>query len=420
MIYGYWLMEICIPSISHPKTLKSNIYFLAQRNPAGVFHWMLQDGLQSLRGMSDGNDMLSAQAYSPYGEPMFTDMPTEFGFTGEQTDPLNDLVYLRARYLNPKLGIFGSLDPFEGETSEPLTMNGYSWVEGNVVNRIDPRGKDSCKDISYGTGKYTFECQNPLSVRCLFSPYGGSGTFGSLNGFGGGDFSPEDIEILGKTFLAVGGVALATVLAPASLLLTAGSGIIGSGFNFTEQMNNLRSLPENTGEDIIDLMKKINYGEVFLTGTYASAITGLAVATGGSSLYGSAAGLGGYLAGLAETRSKPRTEDVFSNMLWGGVTWEVSGALTRSYGLDLIPRTQRLIEGSVVYWAVGASTYVFQTTLDVFVTGSTPPQPFGPYVGPLGQAALYGLTNITSALINPYAGAFLGALANSIYSVNSN
>jgi RHS repeat-associated protein len=47
---------------------------------------------------------------------MFTDLPTEFGFTGEQTDSTNDLVYLRARYMNPRLGIFGSLDPFEGES----------------------------------------------------------------------------------------------------------------------------------------------------------------------------------------------------------------------------------------------------------------------------------------------------------------
>jgi hypothetical protein len=64
---------------------------------------MLQDGLQSVRGVSDGASILSAQAYSPYGEPMFTDLPTEFGFTGEQTDSVNDLVYLRARYC---LGLF--------------------------------------------------------------------------------------------------------------------------------------------------------------------------------------------------------------------------------------------------------------------------------------------------------------------------
>jgi len=117
---------------------------LAQRNPAGVFHWTLQDGLHSLRGMSDGNDMLSAQAYSPYGEPMYNDLPTEFGFTGEQTDSANDLVYLRARYMNPKLGVFGSLDPFEGLPQFPLTMNGYGWVEGNVANRRDITGRQSC------------------------------------------------------------------------------------------------------------------------------------------------------------------------------------------------------------------------------------------------------------------------------------
>jgi len=106
--------------------------------------WMLQDGLQSVRAISDGMNVLSAQAYSPYGEPMYNDLPTEFGFTGEQTDPLNDLVYLRARVMNPKLGVFGSLDPFEGESSAPLTMNGYGWVEGNTPNLTDAGGKQTC------------------------------------------------------------------------------------------------------------------------------------------------------------------------------------------------------------------------------------------------------------------------------------
>jgi RHS repeat-associated protein len=71
---------------------------------------------------------------------MFTDLPTEFGFTGEQTDSLNDLVYLRARYMNPRLGIFGSLDPLEGQNNVVGSLNRYSWVRGNVVNRIDSSG----------------------------------------------------------------------------------------------------------------------------------------------------------------------------------------------------------------------------------------------------------------------------------------
>lgn len=47
-----------------------------------------------------------------------------FGFTGEMTDT-NDgsigtkLLYLRARYYNPALGVFPSLDPFEGAMGRP-------------------------------------------------------------------------------------------------------------------------------------------------------------------------------------------------------------------------------------------------------------------------------------------------------------
>ena len=97
---------------------------------------------------------------------MFTDMPTEFGFTGEQTDSANDLVYLRARVMNPKLGVFGSLDPFEGEMSAPLTMNGYDWVEGNTPNLTD------------ATGWLVGTCQAPSKS---LSPLTASGSLGLVS-----------------------------------------------------------------------------------------------------------------------------------------------------------------------------------------------------------------------------------------------
>jgi len=75
---------------------------------------------------------------------MYNDLPTEFGFTGEQTDPLNDLVYLRARYMNPKLGIFGSLDPLEGQNQIVGSLNRYNWVRGNVANLRDASGMIPC------------------------------------------------------------------------------------------------------------------------------------------------------------------------------------------------------------------------------------------------------------------------------------
>jgi RHS repeat-associated protein len=64
---------------------------------------------------------------------------TVFGFTGEETDA-NSLIYLRARYYSPTLGIFPSLDPVEGATCIPMSLNRYMYAQGNVANAIDPSG----------------------------------------------------------------------------------------------------------------------------------------------------------------------------------------------------------------------------------------------------------------------------------------
>ncbi len=53
-------------------------------------------------------------------------------YTGELMDA-NALVYLRARYYHPGLGVFTGLDPVEG-------VNRYQYVGGNVTNMVDPSG----------------------------------------------------------------------------------------------------------------------------------------------------------------------------------------------------------------------------------------------------------------------------------------
>ncbi|MCC6976655.1 MAG: RHS repeat-associated core domain-containing protein [Anaerolineae bacterium] len=54
---------------------------------------------------------------------------TGFGFTGEVTDT-SGLVYLRARYYVPELGVFPSLDPVE-------EGNRYGYVGGDLMNFVD-------------------------------------------------------------------------------------------------------------------------------------------------------------------------------------------------------------------------------------------------------------------------------------------
>jgi RHS repeat-associated protein len=62
-----------------------------------------------------------------------------FSFTGEMVDD-NDLVYLRARYYHPGLGVFPSLDPVEGDIAQAMSLNRYGYVAGNVINSTDPSG----------------------------------------------------------------------------------------------------------------------------------------------------------------------------------------------------------------------------------------------------------------------------------------
>jgi RHS repeat-associated protein len=67
--------------------------------------------------------------------------PSVFGFTGEPADA-NGLVYLRARYYNPILGVFTGLDPLEGRMDQPMSLNRYEYVGGQVMNTVDPTGME--------------------------------------------------------------------------------------------------------------------------------------------------------------------------------------------------------------------------------------------------------------------------------------
>jgi RHS repeat-associated protein len=56
----------------------------------------------------------------------------------------NALLYLRARYYSPALGVFTGLDPVEGDAQQAMSLNRYGYVAGNVVNITDPSGLYGC------------------------------------------------------------------------------------------------------------------------------------------------------------------------------------------------------------------------------------------------------------------------------------
>lgn len=112
----------------------------AQKDSAGAWEWMAQDGLGSVRSIVDnGSNLLWSTNYDPFGNGLGTigTPQTNYGFTGELVDG-GGLLDLRARRYNTGIGIFASLDPFEGLRDRAMSLNGYSWVEGNTPNAVAP------------------------------------------------------------------------------------------------------------------------------------------------------------------------------------------------------------------------------------------------------------------------------------------
>jgi RHS repeat-associated protein len=114
---------------------------LAQK--ATAWEYLLPDALGSVRQIADVNGyLLRTQDYEPYGSVLNSSGSGQsaYGFAGEQIDTTG-LIYLRARYMQPTLGIFLTRDPWSGDVMRPITYNGYIYGEQNPVLLTDPSGK---------------------------------------------------------------------------------------------------------------------------------------------------------------------------------------------------------------------------------------------------------------------------------------
>ncbi|MBN8595223.1 MAG: RHS repeat-associated core domain-containing protein [Anaerolineae bacterium] len=105
---------------------------------------MAQDGLGSVRNVVYVSaNLLWLTSYDPFGTGfgVLGTAQSPHAFTGEPTLP-GGLLHLRARNYHPALGIFTALDPFEGSRDRTMSLNRYSWVEGNTINMVDPSGRE--------------------------------------------------------------------------------------------------------------------------------------------------------------------------------------------------------------------------------------------------------------------------------------
>ncbi|MGA8366927.1 MAG: RHS repeat-associated core domain-containing protein, partial [Candidatus Acidiferrales bacterium] len=114
--------------------------------------YYIYDGHGSVRALTDqtGN-VTDTYDYDAFGNEIHSTGTTanEFLFAGEQYDPDLHLYYNRARYLNVPTGRFWTMDSFEGNGQDPLSLHKYLYGEADPVNSTDPTGK-SISNFVYG------------------------------------------------------------------------------------------------------------------------------------------------------------------------------------------------------------------------------------------------------------------------------
>ena len=114
---------------------------------ARTFEWYLKNHLGSTMlvygttGTASGPELKHAYDYRSFGEQIDltkrNDKVTE-NFTGKEKDDETELNYFGARYLDPMLGMWTSVDPARQFSSPYL----YAGNGVNPVNGVDPDGKD--------------------------------------------------------------------------------------------------------------------------------------------------------------------------------------------------------------------------------------------------------------------------------------
>jgi RHS repeat-associated protein len=77
-------------------------------------------------------------------------------YAGEYWDQDAQLLYLRARWYDPRVGRFISADPFEGKQRDPRSLNRYAYAGGDPLHATDRSGRMTAMEtgvaVSAGIG----------------------------------------------------------------------------------------------------------------------------------------------------------------------------------------------------------------------------------------------------------------------------
>jgi RHS repeat-associated protein len=161
-----WLRNSMITDGSHP----------SHTDPKLGLSWLLGDRQGSMSGTVDaGAGSATRNRYLPFGgnrdSAGTSTAPTDRGWLGRTRDSDTGLDYLNARYYDPDLAHFISIDPLDDE-STPQHANPYGYGADNPVRFADPSGLSY--RVKQGDDWNTVSRLTGLSFQQLRAHNGGS------------------------------------------------------------------------------------------------------------------------------------------------------------------------------------------------------------------------------------------------------
>ena len=119
--------------------------------PAGTVTYVYTGAQGTPLAEADASGNITARfEYTPYGMsvPSMGLAPNGPGYTGHVNDPDTGLVYMQARYYDPSVGRFLSVDPVGPSPGDGFTFNRYNYANDNPAKFTDPDGR--CPQCLWG------------------------------------------------------------------------------------------------------------------------------------------------------------------------------------------------------------------------------------------------------------------------------
>jgi RHS repeat-associated protein len=116
-----------------------------RQEPSGTVSYYGFDGHDSTRFLlNSSGGITDAYTYDAYGSLIASSgsTPNNYLYCGQQYDPDLGYYFNRARILNQNVGRFLTMDSYQGEREDPLSLHKYLYCEANPVNLLDRSGND--------------------------------------------------------------------------------------------------------------------------------------------------------------------------------------------------------------------------------------------------------------------------------------